>query len=73
MVSNSGEEGVRAHRDGGLGVFQGRQVARDWRRGIRPAARRGDSSVGVPPSEAFEGLAKSYHGWMPRMPRPGLH
>ncbi|KAH7218892.1 hypothetical protein DER44DRAFT_739053 [Fusarium oxysporum] len=26
----------------------------------------GYSSVGVPPSEAFEGLAKSYHGWVPR-------
>ncbi|KAF5662969.1 hypothetical protein FCIRC_11327 [Fusarium circinatum] len=26
----------------------------------------GYSSVGVPPSEAFEGLAKSYHGLVPR-------
>ncbi|KAF5705226.1 hypothetical protein FGLOB1_8111 [Fusarium globosum] len=26
----------------------------------------GCGSVGVPPSEAFESLAKSYHGWVPR-------
>lgn len=33
-----------------------------------PCQQREDgySSVGVPPSEVFEGLAKSYHGWVPR-------
>lgn len=49
-----------------------RNEKRRTRRELVHANSETTGSVGVPPSEAFEVLAKSYHGWMPRNAKPSI-